>query len=137
PLGGRASGLLTGSLPSDRVFLYGAALEALRDRPLLGFGPDNFGVLWPHYRPPGAAAAFAGQAAFNSDSAHSWLLQAAATTGVAGVVTLLVLVVVVIRRLDEAYKRGSSLACGVVVGMTCLFLRLGWSVGRAVLALSV
>lgn len=83
PLGERVRAGLGDVASQQRLFLADAALRALADRPLIGHGPDNFGVIYPQYR-PAAASAFVGQ-----DSAHSSLLQALATTGLLGAASLL------------------------------------------------
>lgn len=88
PLGQRltsAAGL------SDRVSLYQIALRATLARPVLGYGPDNF------------RAAFAANRTAESlpllgpgpqSTAHDWVLDASATTGVLGLLALLALVTV-------------------------------------------
>jgi cytochrome c-type biogenesis protein CcmH/NrfG len=59
------------------------------DRPVLGYGPDNFGVAYPPYRRPGSGPIFQFQ---SFDSAHDWVLQAAATTGTMGLLALVGLI---------------------------------------------
>src|SRR5207245_2076189 len=53
---------------------------------------DNFAVLYPLYRQSEIATLF-GLKYGTSDSAHDWLLQTAATTGLCGVVALVALLV--------------------------------------------
>jgi O-antigen ligase len=64
---------------SGRVRIYTSALQAFAERPLLGYGPDNFAVAYPRYRelPPEGPGD-------PQSSAHNWILQTAATTGVVG-----------------------------------------------------
>lgn len=85
PLGERVRSGFADVATQQRVFIADAAIRAFRDRPLTGHGPDNFGVIYPRYRPPSSVAA---SGLVNQDSAHSWLLQAAATTGAIGTLSL-------------------------------------------------
>ncbi len=82
PLGERVRGGLGDVASQQRLFLVEASMRTFADRPLTGYGPDNFGVIYPRYRPV-AASPFVGQ-----DSAHSWPLQALATTGLIGAISL-------------------------------------------------
>jgi hypothetical protein len=85
-VGGAAAASLPRTTPSivsprSRWQLWKLAWEMWRERPLLGFGPDNFRKLhadfggWPSGAPP-------------RDSAHSAYLEAAASTGTLGLLTL-------------------------------------------------
>lgn len=85
PLGQRISGGLADSATQQRLFIASAATRAFVDRPITGYGPDSFGVIYPRYRPPDSVAA---GSLVNQDSAHSWILQALATTGVLGTASL-------------------------------------------------
>lgn len=85
PLGERIRGGFADVASQQRLFVADAALRAFRDRPLTGFGPDSFGVIYPQYRPPSSVAQ---SSLVTQDSAHSWLLQALATTGAIGALTL-------------------------------------------------
>lgn len=84
PLGERTRGGFTDIASQQRLFIADAAMRAFGDRPLIGHGPDNFGAIYPRYRPPASAAA----GLVNQDSAHSWLLQSLATTGLLGTASL-------------------------------------------------
>ena len=86
PLGQRLLATGQGGAVGERVVVWEAALRAFVDRPLLGYGVDNFGVIWPRYR----TQEFVRLAPVSTnDSAHSWLLQTAATTGLLGIASLL------------------------------------------------
>ena len=91
PLGSRSLIAVSDPSTQGRLIVYQVAVRAFLDRPVLGFGPDNFGALWPRYR-PGEFAAGVNIAAFGpdwfADSAHSWLVQAGATLGAVGVIAL-------------------------------------------------
>jgi len=64
-----------------RVALYQIAFQMVQDRPLFGFGPDNFAVAMPRYRTE--SETFEVQQAL-ATSAHSWAAQVAATSGIVG-----------------------------------------------------
>jgi hypothetical protein len=89
PLGVRIAATLQGADILDRVAIYQGALAAIASRPILGFGVDGFGVAYPAVRTTQSAS-------FGADrwtsSAHDWVLQAAATTGVAGLVAFVAVV---------------------------------------------
>lgn len=71
----------TGSLAA-RVILYGVALQAVADRPILGVGPDNYVVAFPRYRPEGYFAALPTTAP--ETSTHSEVLRVATDAGLVG-----------------------------------------------------
>lgn len=73
----------------DRFALYGAALAAIAERPLVGYGTDDFRVAFVRHRPTNSDELFPVGAA--ADSAHSWVLQTAATVGVPGLIVLVAL----------------------------------------------
>ena len=82
PLGERVRGGFADIATQQRGIVAGVAIRAFMDRPLAGHGPDNFGVIYPRYR-PASASPLIGQ-----DSAHSSLLHALATTGLLGALAL-------------------------------------------------
>jgi O-antigen ligase/tetratricopeptide (TPR) repeat protein len=64
-----------------RLALYAIGLDMLRERPLLGYGPDNFTVGVPRYRPE-AAPQLVRQNVVTS--AHSWVIHVATSSGLFG-----------------------------------------------------
>ncbi|MDP9246393.1 MAG: O-antigen ligase family protein [Chloroflexota bacterium] len=89
PLGQRAIGTVqAGTLP-DRIALYGIAVRATLARPLFGYGPDNFRAAFVEHR---TAESLPILSAGPQTSAHDWLLDASATTGLVGLAALLALV---------------------------------------------
>lgn len=72
---------------SNRLVLYGAALEQVRQRSLLGVGPDNFAAAYPTTRPEAAFAAFNTYAI--ESSTHSWPLKVATDAGILGLIAFL------------------------------------------------
>ena len=86
PLGQRVIG---GASVNDRFALWDVAVRATLARPLLGYGPDNF------------RAAFAAHRTIDSipllgvgpqATAHNWILDASATTGMIGLAALIALI---------------------------------------------
>lgn len=114
PLGARIRSGLTDTATQQRVFIADAALRAFRDRPLLGHGPDNFGVIYPLYRTPGSVAA---SSLVNQDSAHSWLLQAAATTGAFGTLSLAAIAATTFLLLWRGVASSAQVAAALLVGV--------------------
>ncbi|HEV8537151.1 MAG TPA: O-antigen ligase family protein [Candidatus Limnocylindria bacterium] len=74
-----------------RVALYLMALDMVRDRPALGYGPDNFLAALPAYRSEDEPAAI--QQSPNT-SAHGWVAQVAATSGVLGLIAFVAIAIV-------------------------------------------
>ena len=86
PLGARSLATLSGTAIADRLVIWRSAFGAFLARPLLGWGPDGMAVAYPAFTYPDSARILG----FNSflSSAHSWPLQAAATTGIVGLTAL-------------------------------------------------
>ena len=89
PLGQRAIGTLQGAVSGDRIPLWTIAARAALARPLLGYGPDNFRAAFVSHRAAETLAVLSGGP---QTSAHDWLLDAAATTGLIGLAVLLLVV---------------------------------------------
>ena len=71
-----------------RLALYRVALDMVQERPLLGYGPDDFAVGLARYR--GENEPFEVQHGLTT-SAHSWVAQVAAGTGVLGLLSFVVI----------------------------------------------
>lgn len=110
PLGDRVRAGFGDAASQQRLFLADAAMRAFIDRPLTGHGPDNFGVVYPFYR-PAAASPFVGQ-----DSAHSSVLQAMATTGLIGAVSLVAVALASLIMLWRALHLRATVAGPLLVG---------------------
>ncbi len=93
PLGQRLAATLSGVQIRDRLAIYAPAIDAFFARPLLGYGPDNYAPAFALHRQPYTSSVlgegFVAGATSLASSAHSIVLQAAATTGFFGVVALL------------------------------------------------
>jgi O-antigen ligase/Flp pilus assembly protein TadD len=109
PLAQRVRTTVQGEQVRDRTLVYKSAVIALADRPLFGYGPDNFAVAYPRYR---QADSIVRLGMGPETSAHSWPFQAAATLGVVGLVALLALMFVAVRSL---WRRGLARSPAVAV----------------------
>jgi O-antigen ligase/cytochrome c-type biogenesis protein CcmH/NrfG len=104
-----------------RIGLYAAVIQMVRDRPILGFGPDNFAVAFPQYRSESEPSEI--QQSLPT-SAHGWPAQIAATSGLVGLAAfiasaVLALVVVV--------RRGLHPASWMTAAMLAAFLGAGFT----------
>ena len=83
--------------PISRSYIWGIALEIVRDEPILGTGPGNFGPAYidhlPEDAPPGE----------RKGHAHNDYLQVAATVGIPGLLLYLVLWAMVLRILTRTW----------------------------------
>lgn len=106
PLGTRVLGTIEGPVAAEgdsglqlegaadaRVALYRIAFEMVRDRPLLGIGPDSFLARLPSYRSPAEPSEVQDNP---TTSAHSWVAQVAATSGLVGLTAFLAIAVVAV-----------------------------------------
>jgi O-antigen ligase/tetratricopeptide (TPR) repeat protein len=107
PLGQRALGGVE-EASAGRLRIYAAAFLAFESRPVVGYGPDSFGVVYPRFGTPERRERFSDRQV----SAHSWLLQTVVTTGIVGLVALLALLTVFVR---AAWRSGIERAAVVVV----------------------
>lgn len=121
PLGGRFRATLAGeALVADRVLIWDSALHAIAERPVLGFGPDNFAVAYRRYRQPGSAEVFGYRVAQNS--AHDWILQTAATTGLVGLAAMLTLIGWTVDALwRRGLRRAPMVAAPILAGLVAFY----------------
>jgi O-antigen ligase/tetratricopeptide (TPR) repeat protein len=101
----------------SRIALYGIALEMLRERPLLGYGPDNFSAGVPTHRPEGAPPPIRQSVA---SSAHSWLAYVGTSSGVVGLTSFGAIIVstllVALRSRAHALVPTAAAALGAYLG---------------------
>jgi len=127
PLGTRALLTLQGGVTTaDRVAVYRIAASAYRDKPVLGSGPDSFAVVWRRYLEPGDAQLFETVA---NDSAHDWVLQAAATTGSVGLVALVIFAASTVVALWRRIRDDAVLVAPLLVGLAAYWAQGLVSVG--------
>jgi O-antigen ligase/tetratricopeptide (TPR) repeat protein len=74
---------------ADRLLQYTVALAAFGDRPLFGYGPDQYQIGFIRNRPPQAVAILGVERPL---WAHDFVLQALVTTGLLGAAALLLLI---------------------------------------------
>lgn len=111
--------------PRSRLRLWKVAWDMWRERPLLGFGPDNFRKLHVEFR--GWPAERAGSV----DYAHSAYLEAAASSGGLALATLLATLVACVSRGRRALTRAAlpqQRAAGAVLLGAVAALAVHWSV---------
>lgn len=75
-----------GASEANRLVLWNAALEGFRDRPLVGYGPENFHLAWSANFQPKVYSVTTEQ---RVDRAHNIMLEVLSTTGVIGFVAFL------------------------------------------------
>lgn len=75
---------------AGRLTLYGIGFDMLRERPILGWGPDNFVVGVPRFRPELAPEQIRQSLA---TSGHSWVVQVASTSGIGGLLSFFAILV--------------------------------------------
>jgi cytochrome c-type biogenesis protein CcmH/NrfG len=116
PLGSRVrSTILEGADIHARVVIYEAAIAALRDRPLFGWGPNSFAAAYPHYRTPDYTGVPGNQP---ESSAHNWVLESAVTTGILGVLASVALAGLAAERLfNSGLDRAPTIAGAVLLGL--------------------
>jgi cytochrome c-type biogenesis protein CcmH/NrfG len=108
PLGERARATLQGVGVEDRLSIFTSATEAFVDRPILGYGPDGFRVAYPRFRDAASLPYFG--LGVTQSSAHSWLFQAAATTGTVGLAALVLFIAITVTYLWRGLRVSPTLA---------------------------
>ena len=75
-----------GGSGKTRTEIWQAALGAVQDRPIFGFGPDTFRLIFPKYKP----VEYVADAGYRSvaDNVHNYPLQLAAGIGIVGALML-------------------------------------------------
>jgi O-antigen ligase/cytochrome c-type biogenesis protein CcmH/NrfG len=105
----------------NRITLYTIALRMVMERPILGYGPDNFAVGVPSYRPQQIDPSLR-SGVFSS--AHSWVAHVTTGSGLIGLVAFLALVglalALALRQSVPALGRasGAMLAAFLGAGLT-------------------
>jgi len=109
-----------------RVALYRIAFDMVRDRPVLGIGPDSFLAGLPRYR---SDAEPYGVQDTPATSAHSWIAQVAATSGALGLTAFIGIAVVA---LALTFRRGFLPDAWAALGMLGAFLGAGVTTVNAI-----
>jgi len=104
-----------------RFQIWDAALQAIADRPIFGFGLDTFRLIFRHYAPPEYAQA----AGFRSvaDNVHNFPLQLATGIGIVGVILFYaILFWIAFLAIRSCLKRGNEQASPgriLFIGIIC------------------
>jgi len=86
------------SLTGDRPALWRDAIRLTASRPLLGYGPDNFGLVFPRFQ-----TTYLGRQQW--DKAHAESLQVAATQGLVGLVAYALVLAAFVRAFWRGRRR--------------------------------
>ncbi|MFN2637811.1 MAG: O-antigen ligase family protein [Gemmatimonadaceae bacterium] len=96
---------------ASRTIQWRTALEGFRDRPILGYGPENYNLAWSaHFNP-----SIYSLDTEIYDRAHNQFLEALATTGIVGTLAFLGIWVAIFFSLYRAYKAYQISAAGFSV----------------------
>lgn len=120
PLGERLRAGFGDAASQQRILVADAAIRAFVDRPLFGFGVDNFAALYPQYRTFGSVAA---GGLVNQDSAHSLPLQTLATTGAFGAAALATLAGASLLVLWRSIPSAPGVAAPILLGAAAYWVQ--------------
>jgi O-antigen ligase/tetratricopeptide (TPR) repeat protein len=95
----------------SRTMQWRAAIEGFKDRPLLGYGPENHDLVWSAHFDPGIYRIDTEI----YDRTHNQFLETLATTGLIGAATLLGIWVAIGVSLVGAYRAGRLSASAVAI----------------------
>lgn len=98
-----------------RSGIWGDTLRLVASRPVLGYGPDNVGLVFPRFQTGdwGLTSLLAtGRIREPIDKAHAEILQVAATQGAIGVATYLLIQVAFLRALWRARRNDDAIIAG-------------------------
>ncbi|MCF6276318.1 MAG: O-antigen ligase family protein [Candidatus Magasanikbacteria bacterium] len=95
---------LTGGTADTRIMAWGIAYESWKDKPIFGWGPNNYFYAFNKYYNPNFLDYGFGETWF--DNAHNILMNTLAVQGAFGILTYLSLFIVSIIVLFRAYKKG-------------------------------
>jgi len=103
-----------------RFLEWHAAFQGIKEKPVLGWGLENFAVIYDKYFPPEHPYYFVNEHASGVDRAHSLYFDWASTTGILGLLSLLLLigaaVVILWNKFRKAEKR-SQIIFFVLAGL--------------------
>ena len=121
----------------SRLEIWRAALAAWRARPLLGWGPDTFGLMSERFQTPGYWQSAWGEVTVH---AHSIVLQIMATRGVLGLLAALAVAGTLAMALRDGLRRGGEAAAqAVALASACVALVVAglfgaWGIAGALIA---
>ncbi len=112
--------ILQENATSWRVHLLQDAWHMFRDRPVLGYGPNTYGIVLPQYMQ---------SAGFFSVNPHNYYLQTLAETGLLGGAALLIWLITLARGVRQRLNLYTpALACGLVASLIHIGFDIDWSV---------
>jgi len=100
-----------------RLIIWRATIDMILNRPLLGYGPDTFGVVFPRYSPP-ELVHYLGPSVV-VDRAHNLLLDLGATVGVFGMASYLAMVIAFLVRALRATLKALGSTYGALLAAIC------------------
>ncbi len=108
-----------------RLMAWGAALQGFLDRPLLGWGMDNFKLVWDAHFPPEYYTVRAGLTLW--DRAHSAYLEVLSTLGIPGILAFLAMGGMLFKSVLVAFRagrlgRGQAIVIASVMAGYALYL---------------
>lgn len=116
-----ATGVADDASGRRRLAAATAGLRGFTERPLLGWGPENFVVVWGRFAPPGVGM---GE---HFDHAHNQLVEELATKGLFGFAAYVLLWVALARALWRAIRHGDTerrvLAAAAGAGLAAFFVQ--------------
>lgn len=95
----------------SRILQWHAALSGFQDRPLLGYGPENHGLVWSAHFDPGIYAIDTDI----YDRTHNQFLEILATTGLVGTFAFLAIWLAIAYALYRGYRGGHLSASAVAL----------------------
>jgi hypothetical protein len=99
------------ALLETRTGIWGDTLRMAASSPLVGYGPDNFGLVFPRFQ-TGDWGLTANHVRQPIDKAHAELLQVAATQGLLGVISYVLLQLAFLRTLWRARHVDRAIVAG-------------------------
>lgn len=106
-------------VPTDeaRKLQWRAAVEGFHDRPILGYGPENYRLVWQRHLPSKFYTIIGGG---RVDRAHNQYLEIAATTGILGIATVIGIIIALImsigRESDTRFRVPPVFLASVLLG---------------------
>lgn len=114
PLGSRfldLGTLLNDRSAQSRLEIWGTSVRLILQRPLLGLGPDNFGIGYPAFR--AERSVFLNPAELQN-STHNWLLHIATSAGLIGTTAFVALLVIAVVAAVRLARQGHPAAIALV-----------------------